>query len=503
MAQNASTGRPSAALRRVLVPLALAQFICSFAGSNMNVMINDISEDLDTTVQGVQVAITIFLLVMAALMIPGGKLTDRYGRKRCLTVGLAIYGVGALLSAVSPNLAVLILGNSILEGVGTALLIPPVYILTTLLFTNVGSRARAFGAISALGGIGAAAGPLIGGLITWAISWRAAFVFQALVVALILILSRRYVRDPLPPDPTRPFDTGGAVLSAVGLVLLVMGILAADNNLWLMLGLIVAGALVLVWFFQSVRAKERAGEEPLLSSALFHNRTSNLGLVTQNVQWLVLIGVSFVVSAYLQVVRGYNAIETGGIFTAATLGILGSSLRAQRLAQRWSQRTLILLGFVVTIVGIVVFLVLIGISKDIWAFVPGLFLIGLGVGCMLTPSVNVVQSSFGEDLQGEISGLSRSVSNLGSSMGAAIAGTILVAGLTKTPERSYALAMIALAVIALAGLVAAARLPSTPAAAPAAPSPPGDVDAPGLRDAADPPVSDGGPGGSGGSGGGG
>src|SRR3982751_1559658 len=121
MVESATAGRPPRALRKVLVPLALAQFICSFAGSNMNVMINDISRDLDTTVQGVQLAITIFLLVMAALMIPGGKLTDRYGRKRCFTVGLFIYAVGAVLSAVSPNLGVLILGNSILEGIGTAL----------------------------------------------------------------------------------------------------------------------------------------------------------------------------------------------------------------------------------------------------------------------------------------------------------------------------------------------------------------------------------------------
>src|SRR6476469_6650566 len=152
----------------------------------MNVMINDISHDLDTSVQGVQVAITIFLLVMAALMIPCGKLTDRYGRTRCFRIGLVLYGIGALLSAVSPGLGVLILGNSILEGVGTALLIPPVYILTTLLFTTLTSRARAFGAISAAGGIGAAAGPLIGGLITSALSWRWAFVFQALVIAVIV-----------------------------------------------------------------------------------------------------------------------------------------------------------------------------------------------------------------------------------------------------------------------------------------------------------------------------
>ncbi len=454
------------ALRSVLLPLALAQFICSFAGSNMNVMINDISEDLDTTVQGVQTAITIFLLVMAALMIPGGKLTDRYGRKRCFTIGLTIYGVGALLSAVSPGLGVLILGNSILEGVGTALLIPPVYILTTLLFTEVTSRARAFGAISAFGGIGAAAGPLIGGLITSAISWRAAFVFQALVIALIVLLSRR-IEDPLPPDPSRVFDTGGAVLSAVGLVLVVMGILAADNNGWLMVALLVAGALVLLWFFLWVRAKERAGVEPLLSTSLFRNRTSNLGLVTQNVQWLMLLGVSFVVAAYLQVVRGYDAIETGVIFTAATVGLLLSSLGAERFAKRRSPRTLILAGFVVTIVGVGVLLAMVQGSPSAWAFAPGLFLIGFGLGGMLTPSVNLVQSAFGEEQQGEISGLSRSVSNLGSSLGTAIAGTILVASLSKG---GYAAAMIVLAVIGLAGLVAAALLPrgSIPSAAAAA-----------------------------------
>ncbi|MFF9010264.1 MFS transporter [Streptomyces goshikiensis] len=459
MSDTRTPRRPSGAQRRVLAPLALAQFICSFAGSNMNVMINDISEDLDTTVQGVQTAITIFLLVMAALMIPGGKLTDRYGRKRCLLVGLVVYGIGALLSAAAPGLGVLILGNSILEGIGTALLIPPVYILTTLIFTDLASRARAFGVIMALGGIGAAAGPLIGGLITSALSWRAAFVFQALVIAVIILLSRR-LEDPLPPDPTRSFDTTGAVLSAAGLILVVMGILAADDSLWLTLALLALGALVLLGFFRSVRAKERAGKEPLLSTALFRDRTSNLGLVTQNVQWLLLMGSSFTVAAYLQVVRGYDAVQTGVIFTAATLGLLVSSLAAERLAQRWPQRTLIVTGFLATLAGIVVLIALAGSSPNPWALTPGLLLIGLGLGVMLTPSVNVVQSSFPEERQGEISGLSRSVSNLGSSLGTAVAGTILVAGLSTG---AYAAAMIALAVIGLVGLAAALLLPRTPA----------------------------------------
>ena len=441
----------------MLVTLALAQFICSFAGSNMNVMINDMSEDLDTTVQGVQTAITIFLLVMAALMIPGGKLTDRWGRKRCFTVGLAVYGVGAVISAVAPGLGVLIIGNSILEGVGTAMLIPPVYILTTLLFTDVASRAKAFGAISGMGGIGAAAGPLIGGLITSALSWRAAFVFQALVIVGILVLARS-LHDPLPPDPGSKPDTLGVLLSAGGLVLVVMGILAADDDLALMLGLLAAGVAVLAAFFWHVRSRERRGKEPLLSLELFRNRTSNLGLVTQNIQWLMLMGVSFVTSAYLQVVRGYNAIETGLIFTAATVGLLIASLLAERMAKRRAQRTLILAGFAVTIPGIAALLVGADASTSPWALAPGLFTIGLGLGAMLTPSVNVVQSAFPEHQQGEISGLSRSISNLGSSLGTAIAGTILVANLI---HRHYAAALVVIGLAGLIGLVAAWFLPRT------------------------------------------
>jgi MFS family permease len=444
--------------RRFLAPLALAQFICSFAGSNMNVMINDITEDLDTTVAGVQAAITLFLLIMAILMIPCSKLTDRWGRKRCFTAGLVLYGIGALLSAVSPGLGVLILGNSVLEGVGTALLIPPVYILTTLRFSELTSRARAFGVISGLGGIGAAAGPLIGGVITTGISWRAAFVFQALIVAVIVLLSRR-IEDPIEPDPTRPFDAVGAILSAAGMFFVVLGILQADSNAALMTLLLALGAAFLLWFFLHIRSQERAGAEPLLSTRLFKNRTSNLGLATQNIQWLLLMGTSFVVAVFLQTVRGYNAIETGVIFTAATVGVLVSSLAAERLAKRHAQRTLIIAGFVVTLAGIGLLLGLVGASSRVVAFAPGLLSIGLGLGVMLTPSVNVVQSSFPEQQQGEISGLSRSVSNLGSSFGTAIAGTILVSDLASG-NTSYVLAMVALGVLGLVGLAAAIRLPA-------------------------------------------
>jgi MFS family permease len=459
--------RPSP--RRMLLPLALAQFICSYAGSNMNVAINDISKDLDTTVHGVQIAITLFLLCMAALMIPGSKLTDRWGRKRCFLTGLGVYGTGAVVAAVAPGLGVLILGYSGFEGVGSALLIPPVYILATMLFGDVRSRTRAFGVISAMGGVGAAAGPLIGGLITTTVSWRASFLLQAAVVGFILFLGRRIV-DPVPPDPSRRFDTLGAVLSAFGMVFVVLGILqAGDNALLLVTGLLL-GALFLAAFFLHIRSAERRGTEPLLSTRLFRNRTANIALVTQNIQWLLLLGVAFVVSAFLQVVRGYTAIQTGVVFTAATAGILVASLAAARLTKRHPQRRLIRVGFVTTVVGIVLLLALVSTWSGALPFVPGLVLIGLGVGVMLTPSVNVVQSAFPHELQGEISGLSRSISNLGSSLGTAIAGTILVSNIASG-NGAYVAAMIALGAIALVGFGAALALPADAGARPAVSGP--------------------------------
>ena len=354
----------------------------------------------------------------------------------------------------------LILGNSVFEGVGTAFLIPPVYILTTMAFTSLQSRARAFGVISGLGGIGAAAGPLIGGLITSVISWRAAFVFQALVVGTIILLSRRVV-DPVAPDPESPFDALGATLSAVGMFFLVLGILQAGVNNTLLVIFLAIGVALLAGFFFYIRSR-MGGKVALLSTELFRNGISNLGLLTQNLQWLLLMGVSFTVSVFLQTERHYDAIRTGVIFTAATVGVLVSSLAAARLAKKYAQKTLISAGFVMTAAGIALLLGLVkAASSSPWALAPAILLIGLGLGVMLTPSVDLVQSAFPEAKQGEISGLSRSVSNLGSSFGTAIAGTILVSNLVSG-NGTYVAAMIVLAVVALAGLGIATRLPSTP-----------------------------------------
>ena len=449
-----------AAARRMLAPLALTQFVASFAGSNMNVAINSIAKDLGTNVHGVQTAITLFLLCMAALMIPGSKLTDRWGRKRCLIAGLTVYGAGAVIAALAGVLGILIVGYSAFEGVGSALMIPPIYILATLYYTDVQSRARAFGVISGMGGIGAAAGPLIGGLITTAISWRVSFLLQAAIVAMIIVLCLR-MKDPLAPDPARRFDAFGALLSAAGMLFLVLGILQFGANTSLVVVFLALGFVLQLSFFLYVRREERAGKEPLLSTSLFRSRLSNLAMVTQNIQWLLLMGSTFVVSVYLQVVKGYSAIKTGVIFTAATAGILVSSLAQQRLAQRRSQRALIRGGFALTLIGIGLLLGLYKITSNVWVFAPGLLTMGLGIGLMLTPSVNVVQSAFPEEKQGEISGLSRAVSNLGSSMGTAIAGTIVIAD-ASSGNTSYAAAMIVLGGIGLIGLVVSILIPPVP-----------------------------------------
>ncbi|HSX16225.1 MAG TPA: MFS transporter [Candidatus Saccharimonadales bacterium] len=463
----------------IILPLALAQFICSFAATNMNVAISSISHDLGTTVLGVQTAITLFTLVMAALMIPGSKLTDIWGRKFCLILGLSIYGVGAVLGALALQLGLLIVGYSIFEGVGSALLIPPVYILTTVLFTSVTERAKNFGIISAAAGIGAAAGPLIGGLITSAISWRASFLLQALVVAYVIYLGLK-LHDPGLEGERPKFDLGGAVLSAIGLVMIVIGILLSRSYGWFksradfdLFGttivhqgslspvwlFIAVGAVFLVWFFRHIRRREREGKEPLLSTSLFHNHVSNAGLVTQLVQWLTIQGSFFVTSVFLQTVRGYSAVETGLIITPATVGILLTSAMAGRFARRRPQAQLIRWGFLVTIAGLLLLLLLVRASSGIWTFIPGLFVAGVGLGVMLTSSVNVVQSSFSENQQGEISGLSRSVSNLGSSLGTALAGSVLVSPLI-IGNKHFALALLVLLAADVLGLLAAFRIPA-------------------------------------------
>jgi MFS family permease len=479
---EASSSMTRGAARAMILPLALAQFVASYAATNMNTAITAIAKDLGTNVLGVQTAITLFTLTMAALMIPGSKLTDILGRKRCFVVGLSLYGIGALLALLAQGLGLLIVGYSLLEGVGSALMIPPIYILVTVTFPDIKSRARYFGVVSGAAGLGAAAGPLIGGVITSTISWRASFGLQVLVVALVVFLARK-IAEPARPGTAPRFDLAGAVLSAAGLFFIVLGFLQSRtygffasrtdftigatvviakggvSPVWLWVAI---GSLFLLWFFLHVRSREKKGKDVLLASRLFRNRTSNLGLGTQFFQWLILQGTFFVLSVFLQQVWHYTAIQTGLLLTPATIAMLVASAGAQRLARRHQQRSLTIAGFLLSTVGMLLLLALIRPHSSIASWIPGELFLGLGTGIMLTSSVNIVQSSFPDADQGDISGLSRSVSNLGSSFGTAMVGSVLVAYAYPT-EHPFGAALIMLTVITLLGLAVAVLVPRRPA----------------------------------------
>jgi MFS family permease len=475
------TTKTSVAPSAMVLPLALAQFVASYAATNMNVAISDIARDLSTTVIGVQTAITLFTLVMASLMVPGSKLTDIWGRKRCFLIGLVVYGAGGLIASLAPGIGVLVFGYSVLEGIGSALMIPPIYILVTVSFADLKTRAKYFGVVSGAGGLGAAAGPLIGGLVTSAVSWRASFGLQVLLVVWIAFLARRIV-DPARTGPRPGFDLVGAVLAGAGMFFVVLGILRTGTYGWFVsrkdfgVGdvvlihkggispiwvLVTIGVICAAWFYRHIVAVEQSGRDPLLSPRLFHNRASNLGLGTQIAQWLIIQGSFFATSVYLQQVRRYTAIETGLMLLPATVGILISSAAAERFARRRPQRQLVIAGFVLNFVGMLLLLVLVPLGSGVWNFVPGLFLAGFGNGVMLTSSVNIVQSSFPDRDQGDISGLSRSVSNLGSSLGTALIGSVLVA-VAYPAGRPFALASLLLMAVALVGLVLAVLIPRQP-----------------------------------------
>ena len=456
--------------RTMIVPLALAQFIASYAATNMNVAISAIATDLDTSVRGLQTTITLFTLTMASLMIPGSKLSDIWGRKVCFIAGLVVYGTGATLAMYAQGLGLMIFGYSPPRPDD-----PPVYILITVAphqdraSTSGWSAAPGFGCGGRPAGGRLVTTRQLAGLVRPAGAGRRRHSGDGPQDRRPRVpVRRRGSTSPAPssPPPGCSSSSSGSCSRAprcsptnftIGDITVIPA--GGISPVWLF---VVVGALILLWFFLHIRSRERRGQEPLLHLRLFRDRIANLATGTQTVQWLILQGTFFVTSVFLQEIRGYSAIETGLMLTPATVGILVSSAAAGRLAQRHPQRVLIISGFVVTATGMALQLALVREDSSVLSFVPGLLLMGLGVGVMLTSSVNVVQSSFPDADQGDISGLSRSVSNLGSSLGTALAGSILVAAAIPGGI-PYALATAALLVIALIGLALAILIPRQPA----------------------------------------
>ncbi|MFJ9823949.1 MFS transporter [Streptomyces sp. NPDC101160] len=424
-----------------LMVLGTAQFLMVLDTAVMNVSITQLVEDFDTEVTSIQAVITLYALVMAAFMIVGGRIGDILGRRRVFLIGMGVYGVGSALTAVSPALWVLALGWSLIEGLGAALVLPSMAALVAESYRGR-DRSVAYGVIGGLAGAGIAVGPLLGGWVTTYLTWRLVFAGEVVVV-LAVLLFRRAIKER-PPTGRRPgLDVVGAVLSAAGLGLGVLGVLQSTTWGWVApldppftvfgfaptLFVVAAGAGLLHVFQIWERRREARGEDPLVHLALFHRPVLRSGLMTLLSQNLILLGLFFTIPLYLQVVQGFDAFQTGLRLLPVSVTMLVASLAGARLGRRAGPRRIVRVALVLLAASIAWLLAAIRPVVDDAQFFGAMALLGLGMGLLASQLGNVVQSTAGEQERSEVGGLQFTAQNLGSALGTALIGSILIGAL--------------------------------------------------------------------------
>src|SRR4051794_1926775 len=444
MATTASVAAPDRAQGATLVLLTLAsgQFLMILDSSVMNVSIATVAKDVGTDITGIQGAITAYTLVMATLMITGGKLGAMYGFKRVFTIGAVIYGCGSLTTSLSPSLPVLLFGWSLLEGVGAALILPAIVALVASNFPAE-RRTAAYGAVAAAGGAAVAVGPLIGGFATTYFSWRWVFAGEVVVVVVILFLARR-VTDAPAGGRTR-MDVIGILLSALGLGLAVFGVLRSSEWGWVMakqggpswLGLspttwlILAGLLLLWAFFEWEKRLERRGIEPLVRTDLASVRQLGGGLRMFFAQYFIQAGVFFTVPLFLSVALGLSALETGVRILPLSIALLLAALGIPRVFPTARPRAVVRIGLFFMFVAIVILMSGLDPGADAAIVTIPMLLLGLGIGALSSQLGAITVSALPDERSPEIGGVQNTVTNLGISLGTAIAGSILIAALTS------------------------------------------------------------------------
>ena len=420
--------------------LAAAQFLMVLDQSVMNVSISQLVEDFDTTVTTIQAVITLYSLTMAALMVTGGKLGDIWGRRRAFTIGLVIYGVGSLLTALSWNVAALAVGWSLLEGIGAALVLPALVALTAGSFEGK-ARAAAYGVLGGVAGAGIAVGPILGGWVTTNLTWRLVFAGEVVLVIAIL-LAIRMLKEP-PAERERRLDGVGSVLSALGIALIVFGVLQASNWGWLQprnspitpLGfslapfVIAAGVFVLGGFRAWERRREERGLAPLVHFKLLRIPALRGGLGMFVAQNAILMGIFFTVPLYLQVVQGYDAFKTGVQMLPVSITMLLTAMGAARLGGRWSARAIVRLGLVMLALATVLLIATIDPRINTTGFAIAMAAIGIGMGLIVSQLGNVAQSSVTDADRSEAGGLQYTAQQLGAALGTALIGAVLITGL--------------------------------------------------------------------------
>ena len=424
----------------VLAVLAAAQFLMVLDQAVMNVAISQLVADFDTTVTTIQAVIALYALVMAGLMLTGGKMGDLLGRRRAFAIGLCIYGAGSALTAASWNVPSLTLGWSVLEGIGAALVLPAMVALVAGNFQGQ-QRAVAYGVLGGVAGAGIAVGPILGGWATTDLSWRVVFAGEVLV-AIGILIGIRLIQEP-PKAERLALDWVGGVLSALGLGVLVFGVLQASNWGWLQprsspvepFGfsltpfVIAAGGLLLAAFSAWERRREERGEPPLVHLRLLALPRLRGGAAMLLAQNLILMGIFFTVPLYLQIVQGLDALETGVRMLPASAGLFVSALAGSALAKRFPARTLVRAGLAVVLLAALLLLDTIEPELDNASFLTAMGVLGVGMGLIASQLGNVVQSAVGDADRSEAGGLQNTAQQLGSSLGTALLGAIVITGL--------------------------------------------------------------------------
>jgi MFS family permease len=438
-----STNPSTGAAKAVLITLAAAQFVMILDSSVMNVSIATVAKDLNTTVVGIQTAITLYTLVMASLMITGGKMGAILGRKRAFTIGCVIYACGSLTTAVSPNLAVLMFGWSFLEGVGAALVMPAIVALVASNFGRA-ERPKAYGLVAAGGAIAVAVGPLIGGLFTTYWSWRYVFVGEVLIVGVVLLLNRRTADTP--SEEGARLDLVGTALSALGLGLVVYGILRSgtwgfvtpkpDAPEWLGLSpviwLLLGGGAVLFGFLVWEKHRRDSGQAALLDPAILRIPLLRSGVVAFFFQYLLQAGLFFAVPLFLSIALGLSAIDTGLRILPLSLTLVIAAIGIPKVFPKASPRRVSQLGFLVLFIAIVVFVAALDAGAGPEIVTWPMLLAGLGIGMLASQLGAVTVSSVPDEQSGEVGGLQNTASNLGISIGTALAGAVLISVLSSS-----------------------------------------------------------------------
>jgi MFS family permease len=426
----------------VLLTLAAGQFLMTLDSSVMNVAIATVAKDVGTTVTGIQSAITLYTLVMAMLMITGGKVGSLIGRRRAFMIGCVIYGMGSFTTALAQNLTVLILGWSVLEGIGAALIMPAI---VALVAANVPPKGRpaAYGLVMGAGAVAVAVGPLIGGFATTYFSWRWVFAGEVLVVLGILALARRIADTP--PAARVPLDVVGAVLTAAGLGLAVFGVLRSAEWGWVVpkeggaslwgvsatLWLILAGLLIIWIFFEWEGHVEAAGREPLVRASIFAHRQMTGGLVMFFFQYLVQAGLFFTIPLFLSVSLGLTALETGVRILPLSITLLLAAVGVPRVFPDASPRRVVRLGLLAMFGGLAVLLAALDVDATAKIVTVPLLLAGLGIGALASQLGAVTVSAVPDELSPDVGGLQNTGTNLGAALGTALAGSILIVALTS------------------------------------------------------------------------